>query len=62
VDGQFITFNLGTVEFGCETFTFVANADCDSDFGETHCVFAEIFPNDPCGRVLGEYDGAYVEL
>jgi len=62
VDGQFITFNLGTVEFGCETFTFVANADCDSDFGETHCVFAEIFPNDPCGRVLGEYDGAYVEI
>ena len=62
VDGQFITFNLGTVGFGCESFTFVAYASCDAEQGETHCVFAEILPNDPCGRVLGNYEGAVIEL
>jgi len=62
VDGQFITFNLGTVDFSCSSFTFVAYASCDAEPGETHCVFAEILPNDPCGRVLGDYVGPVIEL
>ncbi len=62
IDGQTITFQLGTLGFGCGTLSFVANASCEAEIGETHCAVAEIFPNDPCGRVLGDYAGPVIEV
>lgn len=54
-------FNLGIVNNGgCGTFSLTAFLDCGStEVGQTHCVTAQITPNDFCGINTG-WDGAIV--
>ncbi len=56
INGQNITFYLDPLSIGaCGSLSFVAYLDCDNTvLGQTHCVEATIFPNEPC---IGTLDG-----
>ncbi len=63
VTGQTIIFNLGDVEEGdCGTINFTANLRCNTTIlGQTHCVEARIFPNEPC-ETDPLWTGASIEI
>ncbi len=50
INGQTISFYLDPLAIGeCGSLSFVAYLDCDNTvLGQTHCVEATIFPNEPC--------------
>lgn len=54
-------FDIGTLNNGeCEDFTVTAFLDCDeTQTGQTHCVVAEISPNEFCDNNTG-WDGAII--
>lgn len=54
-------FDLGTLNNGdCGTFTLTAFLNCDeTQTGQTHCVTAQITPNEFCGTNSG-WDGAII--
>jgi len=59
-DGSTLTFNIGDVAYGdCGSFSFWINVNCaGTTIGQTHCVTATIFPNDPCDLPDPEWSGA----
>jgi uncharacterized repeat protein (TIGR01451 family) len=61
-DGQLITFELGTVGLECGNISFEVIVDCDAELGQTHCVVATIFPQDPCGEALLGWTGPVIEV
>ncbi len=62
INGQLITFNVGEMDLGCINIYFQAEASCESELGESHCVYAEVFPQTRCGEALQNYDGPIIEV
>lgn len=53
-------FNLGTLNNGdCGNFTVTAFLNCDTETGQTHCVTAQISPQEFCENNSG-WDGAII--
>lgn len=64
VSGQTIVFELGNVEEGdCGSISFVTNVNCNTTvLGQTHCVEAKIYPNEPCTSPDPAWTGASLQL
>lgn len=62
VSGQILTFNIGDMDLGCIDIYFTTLASCESELGDSHCVFAEVFPQSRCGEFLQNYDGPIIEV
>jgi hypothetical protein len=62
IDGDTIHYELGDVNPGASgIFTFVANVNCNTtQIGQTHCVTAKAYPNNPC-VVMSGYAGSKIE-
>ncbi|MEM9919818.1 MAG: T9SS type A sorting domain-containing protein, partial [Bacteroidota bacterium] len=53
VVGDKYVFDIGTVEAGeCGTFSVNVDISCTSEFGQTHCSTAHIFPDSTCNPPL----------
>ncbi|MDX2133808.1 MAG: T9SS type A sorting domain-containing protein [Saprospiraceae bacterium] len=56
-------FELGDVTLNtCGNFSFRVSVNCDAQLGQTHCIEAVIFPNDPCPAPSPDWSGASVKL
>ncbi len=63
VDGNQLTFQLGDLPVGeCGTFYFTVNINCDAVLGQTHCVEANIFPQDDCLPSNPNWSGASLAI
>ncbi len=56
-------FDINDIEVGeCATFYVEVLVNCDAVLGQTHCVAAQIFPNDPCIPPNPFWDGSSLEV
>jgi hypothetical protein len=63
VDGQTYRFDLGDVLPGeCGQFQVLTNLSCSAEPGQTHCVEAQIFPNDFCLPPSPLWDGSDLSI
>lgn len=63
VDGNLYTFPIGDIAIGeCGSFTVDFTLNCDAVLGQSHCVSAQIFPNDPCIAPSPSWDGSSLEV
>ncbi len=62
VDGQLVTFTIGTVGLECGTITMSVEVSCDAELGETHCTIATIYPQDPCQAALAGWTGPIIDV
>lgn len=62
IDDHLYRFELGTLDIGEKGSLQLRIAiDCEAEFGATHCLEAEIAPNEPC-MMLGGWSGASVDI
>ena len=58
-NGNTYTFPVGNVDPGeCRYFYIEVQVSCDAALGQTHCSSAHVYPDAPCGPVLGLWDGS----
>lgn len=58
-NGNTYTFPVGNVDPGeCRYFFIEVQVSCDAVLGQTHCSSAHVYPDAPCGPVLGLWDGS----
>jgi len=63
INGQIITFNIGDVAINeCVNIQFLALASCDAELGDSHCVYAQVFPQSRCGQAIPNYEGPIIEV
>lgn len=63
-DGNVLTFNLNSLSINqCGDFKIEVQAGCDGvELGQTHCVMAHAFPDEPCKVVDPLWSGANIEV
>jgi len=63
-DGQLLTFNIGDIPLGaCGEISFIIYIQCETTtLGQTHCVTANIFPENDCTLPTTQWSGANLEV
>ncbi|MEO1438493.1 MAG: carboxypeptidase-like regulatory domain-containing protein, partial [Bacteroidota bacterium] len=63
VDQNVLNFDLGDLDINeCFGFKIEVEVDCDSELGQTHCINATAYPNEPCTVPSDLWDGSSVEV
>ena len=61
--GNTYVFDVGTVPVNaCSTFYIYATLSCNAFFGQTHCVYAHIYPDSICLPIDPSWDSSFVEV
>jgi len=62
-DGQTVTVQLGDIAPGQNKIFYISlNVSCESVLGETHCLRAEVFPQENCTELFSQEAGPFINI